>query len=86
VKRVTDTLGRYLGRLIEKIDGLNNENIYQYDNNNNVEKVVDTLGRVTLYEYDELNRKVREIERYNELESTKEKFPSVIKYIIFNKN
>ena len=47
------------GRLKQSIDAANHATTFDYDANGNVVSVTDNLGRVTLTQYDELNRPVR---------------------------
>ena len=47
------------GRLKQSIDAANRSTTLDYDGNGNVIQVTDNLGRITLTQYDELNRPVR---------------------------
>ncbi|MHB1176596.1 MAG: RHS repeat-associated core domain-containing protein, partial [Sulfuriferula sp.] len=47
------------GRLKQTLDAANHATTFDYDANGNVVSVTDNLGRVTLTQYDELNRPVR---------------------------
>lgn len=50
-----DELGRVIGQR-----GVNGQNVrYAYDNNGNLKKVTDSLGRATTHEYDALNRRTK---------------------------
>ncbi len=47
------------GRLKQSIDAANRATTYDYDGNGNVTSVTDNLSRITLTQYDELNRPIR---------------------------